>query len=157
MKEKVLITGASGFVGFHLVEAAKSAGLEVHAAVRKSSAVSQIEHVVDKFVYPDYEDTDELVALLEEHQYHYVIHAAAMTRAKQEEDLSSWISWPRYSEWHINVLQKYQSYTPSDWNDFTACKLGCVNYKGSTREAGFDPQFRIEKRDWKRHYFGIRA
>lgn len=87
MKEKVLITGASGFVGFHLVEAAKSAGLEVHAAVRKSSAVSQIEHAVDKFVYPDYEDTDGLVALLEEHQYQYVIHAAAMTRAKKEEDL----------------------------------------------------------------------
>ncbi len=87
MKERVLITGASGFVGFHLVEAAKSAGLEVHAAVRKSSSISQIEHAVDKFVYLDYEDHEGLISVLEENQYQYVIHAAAMTRAKEEKDL----------------------------------------------------------------------
>ncbi|HBW81946.1 MAG TPA: NAD(P)-dependent oxidoreductase, partial [Sphingobacterium sp.] len=42
MIEKVLITGASGFVGYHLTRAAKEAGMEVHAAVRKSSDVSEI-------------------------------------------------------------------------------------------------------------------
>jgi nucleoside-diphosphate-sugar epimerase len=87
MKEKVLITGASGFVGFHLVETAKSAGLEVHAAVRRSSSIAQIEHAVDKFVYLDYEDDGGLISILEENQYQYVIHAAAMTRAKDEKDL----------------------------------------------------------------------
>ncbi|MCW8312067.1 NAD-dependent epimerase/dehydratase family protein [Sphingobacterium sp. InxBP1] len=87
MIEKILITGASGFVGYHLTRAAKEAGLEVHAAVRKSSDVSEISSVVDKFVYPDFTDVDAIRALLESEHYTYVVHAAAMTRAKREEDL----------------------------------------------------------------------
>ena len=40
MKERVLITGASGFVGFHLIEAALKKELEVYAAVRPSSQIA---------------------------------------------------------------------------------------------------------------------
>ncbi|WET71577.1 NAD-dependent epimerase/dehydratase family protein [Sphingobacterium sp.] len=87
MIEKVLITGASGFVGYHLTRAAKEAGMEVHAAVRKSSDVSEIRSVVDKFVYPDFSDEESIRELLEAENYTYVVHAAAMTRAKHEEDL----------------------------------------------------------------------
>jgi len=87
MIEKILITGASGFVGYHLTRAAKEAGMEVHAAVRKSSDVSEIRSVVDKFVYPDFADEASIKALLESENYTYVVHAAAMTRAKREEDL----------------------------------------------------------------------
>lgn len=87
MIEKILITGASGFVGYHLTRAAKSAGMEVHAAVRKSSNVSEIRSVVDKFVYPDFTDEASIKALLESENYTYVVHAAAMTRAKHESDL----------------------------------------------------------------------
>ena len=87
MIEKILITGASGFVGYHLTRAAKEAGMEVHAAVRKSSDVSEIRSVVDKFVYPDFADEASIKALLESENYNYVVHAAAMTRAKREEDL----------------------------------------------------------------------
>ncbi|VTQ04304.1 hopanoid-associated sugar epimerase [Sphingobacterium daejeonense] len=53
MKKKIFITGASGFVGSHLVEAAQNLGLEVHAAVRKSSNIRDIEPFVDQFVFPD--------------------------------------------------------------------------------------------------------
>lgn len=87
MIEKILITGASGFVGYHLTRAAKEAGMEVHAAVRKSSDVSEIRSVVDKFVYPDFANEASIKALLEAENYTYVVHAAAMTRAKREEDL----------------------------------------------------------------------
>ncbi|WP_312188938.1 NAD-dependent epimerase/dehydratase family protein [Sphingobacterium sp.] len=87
MIEKILITGASGFVGYHLTRAAKAAGMEVHAAVRKSSDVSEISSVVDKFVYPDFSDETSIRALLEVENYTYVVHAAAMTRAKHEADL----------------------------------------------------------------------
>ncbi len=87
MIEKILITGASGFVGYHLTRAAKAAGMEVHAAVRKSSDVSEICSVVDRFVYPDFSDEGSIRTLLEAENYSYVVHAAAMTRAKREEDL----------------------------------------------------------------------
>jgi len=61
--------------------------MEVHAAVRKSSDVSEIRSVVDKFVYPDFSDEGSIRELLEAESYTYVVHAAAMTRAKREEDL----------------------------------------------------------------------
>ncbi|MBP3942256.1 NAD-dependent epimerase/dehydratase family protein [Sphingobacteriaceae bacterium WQ 2009] len=87
MKSKVLITGASGFVGFHLTELAALSQFEVHAAVRKSSKVEDIEPFVDKFVYPNFESVADLKALLELHKYDYIIHAAALTRAKSEDEL----------------------------------------------------------------------
>ncbi|UIR56387.1 NAD(P)-dependent oxidoreductase [Sphingobacterium sp. SRCM116780] len=87
MNKKILITGASGFVGYHLVQAAHEAGLEVHAAVRKTSDVSEIKAFVNKFVYPNFKDKESLIELLEQEQYAYIVHAAAMTRAKNEKDL----------------------------------------------------------------------
>ena len=41
--KKVLITGASGFVGFHLLNEAIAADLEVYAAVRKNSDVLHLQ------------------------------------------------------------------------------------------------------------------
>lgn len=87
MSKKILITGASGFVGFHLIEKAHEAGFEVHAAVRKSSNIKDIEPYVRKFVYPDFNCVDNLVQLFEEERYDYVIHAAAMTKAKSEAEM----------------------------------------------------------------------
>lgn len=87
MRPKLLITGASGFVGYHLVRVAKDAGLEIHAAVRRSSRVEDISAFVDKFVYPDFSDIDSLTALFSAESYDYIIHAAAMTKAKREDDM----------------------------------------------------------------------
>lgn len=87
MKVKILVTGASGFVGFHLVSAAFEAGYEVHAAVRRSSQVSDICPFVEKFVYPDFNQKSSLAALFSSEKYDYVIHAAAMTKAKSEKEM----------------------------------------------------------------------
>ena len=82
MSEKVLITGASGFVGYHLIEAALNEGLTVHAAVRKSSDVSHLKDFDIKFVDLDYSSVDALKKQLESEQYQYIIHAAGITKAK---------------------------------------------------------------------------
>ncbi|HAK78083.1 MAG TPA: UDP-glucose 4-epimerase [Runella sp.] len=82
MSGRVLITGASGFIGYHLIEAAQKAGLEVHAAVRPSSDVSHLAPLAPVFVYPDYRSTDALRSFLEKGQYQYIIHSAGATRAK---------------------------------------------------------------------------
>lgn len=84
---KILITGASGFVGSHLVEAIDKLGWEVHAAVRKSSNVSDIKQYVHKFVYLNQNNFEEVSALFEAESYDYVIHAAALTKAKSEREL----------------------------------------------------------------------
>lgn len=87
MKKKIFITGASGFVGSHLVEVAHQRGYVIHAAVRRSSNIESIKPFVDKFVFPDMGTVDELKALFKEEQYSFIIHAAAMTKAKDEDDM----------------------------------------------------------------------
>lgn len=84
---KVFITGASGFVGSHLVEDVKKLGWEIHAAVRQSSKTEEIREFVDKFVYPDFGNVQELSALFQQERYDYIIHAAALTKSKSEAEM----------------------------------------------------------------------
>ncbi|MEO6523998.1 MAG: NAD(P)-dependent oxidoreductase [Mucilaginibacter sp.] len=86
MKERVLITGASGFVGYHLVEHALKNNLEVYAAVRKTSKVDHLKEFPINYVYPDFSSTDSLIKELEDKQYTYIIHAAGVTAAKTQAD-----------------------------------------------------------------------
>ncbi|RZF58051.1 NAD-dependent epimerase/dehydratase family protein [Sphingobacterium corticibacterium] len=85
--KKILVTGASGFVGFHLVSAAYEAGYEIHAAVRRSSQITDINPFVGKFVYPDFNQINSWATLFASEKYDYVIHAAAMTKAKSEVEM----------------------------------------------------------------------
>jgi nucleoside-diphosphate-sugar epimerase len=86
MRERVLITGASGFLGFHIIEAAQKMGLEVYAAVRKSSDVKHLASFNIQYTYPDFSSISGLKKELEEKQYHYIIHAAAVTKAGSEDE-----------------------------------------------------------------------
>ncbi len=86
MKQKVLITGASGFVGFHLIEAALDRGLEVYAAIRKSSDIKHLASYNIQYTYPDFNSVDSLAKDLKEHQYDFIIHAAGTTKAKNQEE-----------------------------------------------------------------------
>ncbi|QRR03889.1 NAD-dependent epimerase/dehydratase family protein [Dyadobacter sandarakinus] len=87
MKERVFITGASGFIGYHLVQAALEAGLEVHAAVRPSSNLALLTRLKSAysdlaFVNTDFSSKNNLLALLKSGNYNYIIHGAGLTRAK---------------------------------------------------------------------------
>ncbi len=86
MKQKVLITGASGFVGFHLIEAALAKDLDVYAAVRKSSDVKHLASYNIKYTYPDFSDARNLEKELKENNYDFIIHAAGTTKAKNREE-----------------------------------------------------------------------
>lgn len=85
-KERVLITGASGFVGYHLIEEALNAGLEVFAAMRASSDKSHLASFNIQYVSLDYENVGLLKAELEDKRYDYIIHAAGTTKAKTRAD-----------------------------------------------------------------------
>jgi len=81
MKEKVLITGASGFIGFHLIEAALGRGLDVYAAVRPGSDVRHLKEYDIRFCELDYTNEQQLAEQLAATGFKYIIHAAGTTRA----------------------------------------------------------------------------
>ena len=85
MKEKVLITGASGFLGYHLIQTAIEAGLEVFAAVRKNSNVEHLSEWPLHYLFLNYEDPEDMSRLLAEHKIDYIIHSAGVTKAIRQE------------------------------------------------------------------------
>jgi len=85
MKEKVLITGASGFIGFHLIEAALSKRLDVYAAVRPGSDIGHLKEYDIKYCELDYTNVKELAKQLAATGCHYIIHAAGATRAGSQQ------------------------------------------------------------------------
>ena len=93
MKPNLLITGASGFIGSHLLEEAIHQGYNVFAAVRPSSKISNIQSTV-QVVYLDYLNaatlTQQLIELKEKYgKFNYVIHNAGATRANSPEEFNT--------------------------------------------------------------------
>jgi len=86
MKERVLITGASGFIGYHLIEEALNNNLEVHAAVRKNSNIDHLKKFNIQFTYPDFNNLSSLKRELLENRYDYIIHAAGVTKARLQRE-----------------------------------------------------------------------
>jgi nucleoside-diphosphate-sugar epimerase len=84
MSEKVLITGATGFVGYHLINQALSAGLEVYAAVRDQSDTHHLQSFKVSYISLNYSSVEELQNVLETHRFQYIIHAAGVTKAKDQ-------------------------------------------------------------------------
>lgn len=86
MKQKrIIITGASGFIGHHLVHEALNRGMEVWAGIRKTSSLDFLDDPRTKFIYLDYSDEKKLAQQLadfEEKNGHidYVIHNAGITK-----------------------------------------------------------------------------
>ncbi|NLF07179.1 MAG: NAD-dependent epimerase/dehydratase family protein, partial [Pirellulaceae bacterium] len=76
---KVLVTGASGFVGTHLVEALAERGDEVTCLVRKSSRLGTLRRLKFQLVYGDVTDRDSLAPAVAGRQIVY--HIAGCTQA----------------------------------------------------------------------------
>ena len=86
MSESVLITGASGFLGYHLIMAALEKKLDVFAAVRTKSKIEHLKGLPVKFVSLNYENVDELSKVLADNTINYIIHAAGVTRAVKQQE-----------------------------------------------------------------------
>ena len=84
MKERVLITGASGFVGYHLIVECLAKDLEVYAAVRTTSQLEHLRSLPITFVELDFTNVAALKAALVQGRYDYIIHAAGVTKAESE-------------------------------------------------------------------------
>lgn len=89
--KRILITGASGFIGSFLVEKALSEGYEVWAGVRKSSSREYLKderiHFIDLHFGDIEKLTEQLLDFVNQHgKFDYIIHNAGVTKCLKTED-----------------------------------------------------------------------
>jgi len=83
---KILITGASGFIGSFIVEEALKRGFETWAAVRKSSSREWLQDERIHFIELNLSSKSQLVEQLRDHDFDYVVHAAGVTKCLNKQD-----------------------------------------------------------------------
>jgi nucleoside-diphosphate-sugar epimerase len=83
---KILVTGASGFIGSFIVEEALRRDMEVWAAVRKSSSKKYLTDERINFIELNLSSEDELEQQLVGHEFDYVVHAAGATKCLHKND-----------------------------------------------------------------------
>jgi nucleoside-diphosphate-sugar epimerase len=97
---KTLVTGATGFLGSHVVERLLDQGHEVRALARRTSDISHLRTTGSAIVFGDVEDIESLRPAVE--NVEVVIHTAAKVTP-------GWGAWPDYESCIVkgteNLLQ----------------------------------------------------
>ena len=83
---KILITGASGFIGSFIVEEALRRGFETWAAVRKSSSKAFLQDERINFIELDFSSETQMTEQLRGLQFDYIVHAAGVTKCLNKAD-----------------------------------------------------------------------
>ena len=83
---KILVTGASGFIGSFIVEEALKRGFETWAAVRGSSSKAYLQDERINFIELNLSSKEQLVEQLRSHTFDYVVHAAGVTKCLDKRD-----------------------------------------------------------------------
>ena len=83
---KILITGASGFIGSFIVEEALRQGFDTWAAVRKSSSKAYLQDERINFIELNLSSKEQLVSQLRDQTFDYVVHAAGVTKCLNKAD-----------------------------------------------------------------------
>ena len=83
---KILITGASGFIGSFIVEEAIRRGFETWAAVRGSSSKAYLQDKRIHLIELNLSSEEQLTEQLRPHQFDYVVHAAGVTKCADKRD-----------------------------------------------------------------------
>ncbi len=86
MIPKILLTGASGFIGSFIVEEAIKRGFEVWAAMRKSSSRQFLSDNRIHFIELNLSSEEALKQQLAGHSFDYVVHAAGVTKCLDKQD-----------------------------------------------------------------------
>ncbi|TAL25672.1 MAG: NAD(P)-dependent oxidoreductase [Nitrospirae bacterium] len=84
---RAFVTGATGFIGSHLVEELLRRGYSVTCLVRKTSNLHWIEGLDINLVYGDCTEKESLLKAVT--GFDYIFHLAGLTKAKKDEDFFS--------------------------------------------------------------------
>ncbi len=83
---KILITGASGFIGSFIVEESLRRGYDTWAAIRRSSSRAFLQDERIHFIELNLLSEEQLREQLKDHAFDYVVHAAGVTKCLHQED-----------------------------------------------------------------------
>ena len=136
---KILVTGATGFIGQNLVKVLLDKNYEVHCIVRVDSNTSNISQNITIFKYD--QNIDGLIEYFNEQKFDGLIHLASLFLATHtKDDISNLISSNikfgtelleacKVSDvkWFINTGTFWQNYENEDYNP--------VNLYAATKEA----------------------
>ncbi len=91
MKKKILVTGASGFIGSFLVEGGLERDMDVWAGMRRTSSRKYLADPRIRFAELDFARPDTLREQLKAHKdehggWDYIIHCAGVTKCFHKED-----------------------------------------------------------------------
>jgi len=91
--KKILITGASGFIGSFLVEKALEMGWETWAGIRKSSSREYLQDTRIRFIDLDYSNKEVLQQQIQSHvsehgKWDYIVHNAGVTKCVKVSDFN---------------------------------------------------------------------
>lgn len=81
MPERILITGASGFIGSHIAEEALRRDMETWVAVRSSSSLEYLKDERLHLLTLDLSSTQQMREAMRGMSFDYVVHAAGATKA----------------------------------------------------------------------------
>ncbi|MDH6309854.1 nucleoside-diphosphate-sugar epimerase [Dysgonomonas sp. PFB1-18] len=89
--KRILITGASGFIGSSLIEKALKKGYDTWAGIRKSSSREYLQDERIRFIDLDFGDKakleEQLREFVSEHgKFDYIVHNAGVTKCLNAED-----------------------------------------------------------------------
>lgn len=136
---KILVTGATGFIGQNLVKVLLDKNYEVHCIVRADSNTSNISQNITIFKYD--ENIGSLIDYFNEQKFDGVIHLASLFLASHtQDDISNLISSnvkfgtelleaskQSNTKWFINTGTFWQNYENESYNP--------VNLYAATKEA----------------------
>lgn len=83
---KILITGASGFIGSFIAEEALKRGMETWAAVRGSSSTKYLADPRINLIKLDLDSEKQMRDALASHKFDFVVHAAGVTKCIDPND-----------------------------------------------------------------------
>jgi len=85
--KKILITGATGFIGNFLVDEAISRGYNVYVAVRKTSNISKLKDKNVTIVELNFTDNNQLNnSFMQLPRFDYIIHNAGLTKSLKKDE-----------------------------------------------------------------------
>ena len=89
--KKILVTGASGFIGSFLIEGALERGMQTWAGVRRTSSRKYLQDKCIRFAELNFGDKEKLKEQLAKHKqehegWDYIIHCAGVTKCRNKED-----------------------------------------------------------------------